>query len=416
MKFRMPGATAIAAVLVALAAPAPLAFAQNGQAAAPVSKEIAQPLNEARAALTAKDWATGKAKLDAASAKAKTPVDKAHIERMRLYMASETKDGNAQIASINALIASGQLTPDETKQYKGALAKAHLDAGNQTASLAAFRAYIDEYGGTPDQMIGLANDYSKSNDHAASVIYAAKAIEASKTAGKPAPETWYRLLANGYRAQKQMDQYYATREATLAAYPTGANTEAYWRELVARAQEEPNFGRPATLDMYRALQATGVKLNAKEKAAASFEALEFRGLPGETVQWLEEAVASGEITSQREKENLAQAKEQMKADKAGLAKETEDLMKKGDGSALAKIGEAHLSYGDNAKAVEVLQAALTKGISDPNEAAIARLHLGIAQYRAGQKDAAQATWAEVKSDNGASMLAKTWTTIAKLKA
>ena len=44
-----------------------------------------------------------------------------------------------------------------------------------------------------------------------------------------------------------------------------------------------------------------------------------------------------------------------------------------------------------------------------------RLHLGIAQYRAGQKDAAQATWAEVKSDNGAGMLAKNWTIISKLK-
>jgi hypothetical protein len=415
MKFRMPGATAIAAILVAVAAPAPLAFAQNGQAQAQVSRDVVQPLNEARAALTAKDWATSKTKLDAASAKAKTPVDKAQIERLRLYMASEMKDGNAQVASINMLMASGQLTPDEVKQYKGALAKAHLDAGNQPASLAAYRAFIDEYGGTPEQLISLANDYSKLNDHVASVTYANKAIDAHKAAGTKAPEPWFRLLANGYRAQKQMDQYYATREATLAAYPSSQYTEAYWRELIARAQEEPNFGRPATLDMYRALQATGVKLNPQEKAAASFEALEFRGLPGETVAWLEEGVASGEITSAREKENLATAKEQMKADKAGLAKETEDLLKKGDGSSLGKIGEAHLSYGDNAKAIEVLQAALTKGISDPNEAAIVRLHLGIAQYRAGQKDAARATWAEVKSDNGAGMLAKNWTIISNLK-
>ena len=83
---------------------------------------------------------------------------------------------------------------------------------------------------------------------------------------------------------------------------------------------------------------------------------------------------------------------------------------------LAKIGEAHMSYGDYPKAIEVLQAALTKGIASPEEAAFARLHLGIAQYRAGQADAARATWAEVKSDNGATVLAQNWTLISKIKA
>ena len=72
MKFRLPGATAIAALMLAVAAPAPLAFAQNGGAApaVTVSREVVQPLNEARNAVIAKDWATAKTKLDAATAKA----------------------------------------------------------------------------------------------------------------------------------------------------------------------------------------------------------------------------------------------------------------------------------------------------------------------------------------------------------
>jgi hypothetical protein len=129
MTFRLPGATAIAAIVVALAAPAPLAFAQNGGAppAVTVSRDVVQPLNEGRTAIIAKDWATAKTKLDAAAAKAKTPTDKAQIERLRYVMAAETKDGKQQIASINVLVASGTLTPDETKQYKGAIARAHAD-------------------------------------------------------------------------------------------------------------------------------------------------------------------------------------------------------------------------------------------------------------------------------------------------
>jgi hypothetical protein len=37
----------------------------------------------------------------------------------------------------------------------------------------------------------------------------------------------------------------------------------------------------------------------------------------------------------------------------------------------------------------------------------------MAQHRSGQKDAARTTWAEIKADNGAAMLARSWTLISK---
>ena len=79
-------------------------------------------------------------------------------------------------------------------------------------------------------------------------------------------------------------------------------------------------------------------------------------------------------------------------------------------------GACFFNLNDYPKAIETLQAALSKGIASPEETAFARLHLGIAQYRAGQADAARTTWAEVKSDNGTTVLAQTWTLISKIKA
>lgn len=415
MKFRMPGATALAALMVAVAAPAPLAFAQQGGAQVQVSREIAQPLNEARTAIQAKDWATAKSKLDAATAKAKTPADKGQIDRLRVYVAAQTNDGAAQLAGINALIASGTLTPEESKQYKGALAKAYLDAGDQAGSLKAFGAYINEFGGTPDQYIGIANDYAKANDYANAITWATKAIDAAKANGTP-QEAWYRLLASAHRAQKQMPEYYAVREATLIAHPNSQNAPAYWQELIARVQEEPGFGTAVRLDMFRALQAAGVKLPPEQLAGAANEAVETHGLPNDAVQLLDAGVSSGEITVQGAKELLAKAKSQAANDKAGLAKETADVLAKGDGAAIATIGEAHLSYGDYPKAIEVLQAAIAKGISDPGDLALAKLHLGIAQFRAGQADAARSTWAEVTPGNATGTLAHAWTLISKVKA
>jgi TolA-binding protein len=82
---------------------------------------------------------------------------------------------------------------------------------------------------------------------------------------------------------------------------------------------------------------------------------------------------------------------------------------------MASIGEAHLSYGDYARAAEVLKSALSKGISEPGAADLARLHLGIALYRQGQPTEAQNAWAEIKSANGAAVLAQSWSLISRVR-
>ena len=409
MKFRTLGATAIAALFVAIAAPAPLAFAQNGAALPPVSKQIVGPLNDARAAIIAKDWTTATTKLAEASNGAKTPADTNAVNRLKVAMTVENKDAKTQLAAMTALLAApGALTPEETKQYKNALAKVYLDMGDQPGSLKAYRAYIDEFGGTPDNLIGIANDSSKAGDHATAVTYAAKAIAASTT---PAPESWYRLYVRSLQAAGQTDKYYTELETVVVKFPK----EEYWRILLGRAQTEPKFSPNMYLDLYRALQESGAKLTAQERSKAADEALR-RGLPGEALALLEPANARGEVTSEFDKKNLATARSQSTSDKASLAKDTRDALAKGSASDLALTGEAQLSYGDNAKAVEVLKAAIAKGITDPAELAATKLHLGIAQYRAGDTAGAKATWAEVKSDDGAGTIAHNWALIVDANA
>jgi tetratricopeptide (TPR) repeat protein len=407
MRFLKLGATALVGVFLASATVAPAVFAQTPPAAVQVSRDMVTPLNEARAAIVAKDWPTATAKLTAAAAKAKTPADKAQLDRLRLVMAAETKDYPGQLSSINGLLASGTLTPDEIKQYKGALIKIYADMGDPAKSLAASREYVDTYGGSHEMMAALANDYAKAGDNASSLLYVDKAIAAARTAGAKPPEAYYRLKARVHQGLKDQPGYYKTLEALLADYPK----DTYWVELIARAQNEPQYGVATRLDMYRTLIAAGVQLTPEQKANAAHEAIE-RGLPGEALGLLESA---GALNSERDKENLDNARTQAPKDKAGLAAETASIVSKGDASAIASIGEAHLSYGDYPKAVELLQSALSKGIANAAEADVARLHLGIAQYRSGDKDGARTTWAAIKADNGAAVLAQNWTLISKLK-
>ena len=84
--------------------------------------------------------------------------------------------------------------------------------------------------------------------------------------------------------------------------------------------------------------------------------------------------------------------------------------------ALANIGEAMMSHGDNAQAIDLIKKGIERGISDPGELDMAKLHLGIAQFRSGDKEAARTTWAEVKADNGAGALARNWVLISQIQS
>ncbi len=412
MQFLKLGMTAIASgVLATMAMASAPALAQPKPP--PLSKQVAQPLGEAQKAAQAKDWATAKVKLDAATAQAKTPTDKVAVDKVRVYVQSESKDHAGLAASLESLLASNLLTPEETKQYRGVLAKAYGDAGDTAKSLAAFRTYIGAYGGTTEQYIALSADAVKSKDYTNALADAKKAIEISKAAGQKAPDTAYLLQMRVYKDQNDMANYYAVEEALVLEYPK----VDYWKELIGfRVQDSPNYGGPVRLDLFRAMQAAGVPLTADEKRRAVDEAMK-RALPAEALALLEPAIAAGELGStEDDKDNLKKAKAQIGTDKANLDKEAADALKKGNGIALANIGEAMMTHGDYPKAIELIKAGLDKGISNAAEADIARLHLGISQFRGGDKAAAQATWATVKADNGAGALAQNWILISKLNS
>jgi len=411
MKLLKLGMTAIATGVLATLAMSTPALAQKAQAPA-LTKSVIGPLGEAQKAAGAKDFATAKTKLDAAAAQAKTPQDKVAIDKVRVYVQSESKEHVALAATLESLLASGLITPEETKQYRGVLAKAYGDAGDSAKSIGAFRTYLNAYGGTSEQYIALSADAVKSKDYANAIADAKKAIELSKTAGQKAPDTAYLLQMRAYKDQNDMANYYAVEEELVLEYPK----VDYWKELIGyRVQDSANYGGPARLDLFRAMQAASVPLTANEKRTAVNEAMK-RALPAEAIALLEPAIAAGELGSAPEdQENLKKAKAQIGTDKANLDKEAAEALKKGNGIALANIGEAMMTHGDYPKAIELIKAGLDKGIPNAGEADIARLHLGISQLRSGDKDAARATWATVKADNGAGALAQNWIVISKLK-
>src|SRR5690606_5425616 len=133
-----------------------------------------------------------------------------------------------------------------------------------------------------------------------------------------------------------------------------------------------------------------------------------QGFPGEAVRSLEEGFVNGSLDSSDERLNrlLNNAREREQQDRASLASLEAEAAAAATGQASIAVGEAYLSYGNYAKAVELLRAGIAKG--GVNNEQGARLHLGVAQHKAGDTAAAVATFGTVTGTDGSGRLARVW--------
>ena len=102
------GALALATAAFQIAGLGPANAAQDpAQRKLAISKAAQKPIAELQAAIAAKDVANIPAKLAAAQAAAKSPDEKLIVAKFQLTAAVAANDEAAQVAAVEALIASG---------------------------------------------------------------------------------------------------------------------------------------------------------------------------------------------------------------------------------------------------------------------------------------------------------------------
>jgi tetratricopeptide (TPR) repeat protein len=417
---------ALAAVLgaAALVAPAAEAQRQRQQPAPPpggvaVNRNMQAPLGAAQQAIGIQNWAEAKAQLDRADAVAVTPAEKLVVARMRYQVAETSADKPGKVTALQAIIASGGVPADQLKAIEVGLAAAMIEAGDTPGGLAQMRSTYDRYGGTPADYAALGQQFARANDNATAETLLMKAIADSSIGGAKAPESYYRVLLSIHRTTQANAKYTALLVDLIKAYPK----PEYIKEHVALAQREANWAAGTDelrLDLYRALIAGGVTLNAQETYQMAREA-DRRVLYGEGLGVLKPAVDSGALGGASDSnaagtnQLLTQLTTKAAREQSSLATEERDVGRTGTPAELAALGEVFLTYGQYDKAVQFIQRALTAGLPPGPRTDGVRLHLGIAQYKAGQKDAARATWAQITGDNGAAALARSWTLISEVR-
>lgn len=378
--------------------PAP-AYAQSDA----VRAEVGKPLQQAAELLKANRAKDALAKLrEAEAVPNKSPAEQLTIERMRGAAAARAGETSTAIKAFETVLASGKLGTAEQAQIASQLAYLHSQTKdwNKTREWAQKAKQLGGNAAELDKLLAYVN--SQTGDFAAIARDAQASIDAAEKAGRRPEENDLLALADAQRRTGNNAGQMATLEKLVAYYPK----QEYWAAVLSRIQGKPGFSGRLALDVDRLKRQTKTMDKAEEYVELAQLALQ-ESQAAEAKAVLDEGFARGLLgkgaEAERQKRLLALAT-QRAADAPKALAEAEAEAK--DGNALVRIGMGYSGVGQHDKAIALIQKGIAKGdLRNPEDA---RLHLGIAYLRAGNKAKAAEAFRSVKGTDGTADLARLW--------
>lgn len=321
-------------------------------------------------------------------AAATTPDEKYVLNQYRLDAAIKAKDTKAQSQALEAMLATGLVPAAEVPKFQFYLGKFAYEANDLAKAETSLNAAATGGYSSTDLFLTQSQLYSKLNRTPQSLAALEKAIAAEKAAGQAVPEDWYKFGLS--QAYKSKDNAATAKWAGmhLAAFPTPQN----WRQSLVIYRDSGQLGRKIELDLFRLMRATNSLAGEKDFYDYAYVANQ-DGLPGEAKGAIDLLKAKGPVTNRGINELYTEVSSKVAADKASLATEEKRAGSAANGLIAAGTANAYLGYGEYAKAVPLLQTALSKGGVDADEV---NTRLGIALAMSGQKEEAKKAFANVK--------------------
>jgi hypothetical protein len=209
-------------------------------------------------------------------------------------------------------------------------------------------------------------------------------------------------------AQKSNDSATQGRmlEKLLNYYPK----PDYWLLAINSVMQLAEHDDRLTLQVYRLMQDAGAMKRADQTAEMAQIALE-RGFPGEAQTVIEQGIAKGVFTEQRDKDRnqrmLDQAKKLVAIEKTSIAATEKQAASSANGELLVAAGSSYfLNLGDPVKGAALISQGIAKGgLKNANDAWVT---LGLAQWKAKNAAEADRAFGKVDKNDGYERLAKLW--------
>ena len=393
--------------LIATAAPigAPIA-AQETTLQYSLSRNVREPAQQAQAAIAQSNFPAASSYLNQAAAAAQTDGDRYVLATMQLDVANRTFNTAAQVAAINALLASPLLAATHRSELYYHRARISYHAQNGDAARTDLQAAIDAGTSNPRIYIAMASLLDEGRDHAGALVLVERAFEIHRTAGLATPVDWYRRAINIAQGLSDTGRISAYGQSMLAEHPTRRN----WRDVLIQHRAVYAADPDAALDLWRLQEAAGA-LTGEFDYRDYARVANGRRFPGE----IERIVQAGRANSVLDGGNS-----EIATLDRGTTAAAQNLRNALPGRAQAAAGSAtganalsaaddYMSLGDYAAAIPLYRTAIEKGSVDTE---LANIRLGMALARTGDAAGARAALDLAVGPRGS--IARLWRVYADL--
>jgi tetratricopeptide (TPR) repeat protein len=383
----------VAAVMLA----AGLAQAQEA-----LRPEVGKPLQAAQELLKEGKYKDALAKVREADAVAdRTPYENFILDRMRASAAAAAGDDATAVKSFEAVLNSGRLQTAERLQVIEAIANVLYRAKDYAKAIEWSQRYSKE-GGSSEQMNNLqASAHYLSGDYAGLVKDMQQKVQAVESSVPIVDEPTLRMLAASYAKLGDDAGYMSTLEKLLVHHPK----KDYWAEMLARLQNKPGFSDRMALDVYRLRIVTGTLNEPAQYVEMAQLALQ-DGLPAEAKKVVEAGYAAGKLGTGAEAGRHQRLRDLANKQAAEDEKSLNAAIIGLSADALVNTGQALVSVGRVDEGIGLIDNGLAKGgLKHPEEA---RLHLGQAYLRSGNKNKAIEVFKSIKGTDSTGDLGRLW--------
>lgn len=389
-----------------------IAHAQAPAKGETIRPEVGKPLQAAQELMKAQKPRDALGEIQKADAVPnKTPFESYLVERLRGMAAVSAGDVPTAVKSFEVVIASGRLTPAELQPIVQALAGNYYRAKDYPKAIAWASRYFKEGGDDLNMRAMLIHSYYLSDEFDSAAQEALADINAEEKAGRKPPEDRLQLLANSYLKMKDESRYAYALEKLVSYYPK----KEYWADLIARTQRKPTFADRMAPDVFRLKLATGTMSDPEDYLEMAQLALQ-SGFPAEAKQALDKGYAAGILgagpNAERHRKMREMVEKEAVEDRKALAQKGNEAKAEAarDGLALLNLGYAYVLEGQYDKGIAFMERGLAKGTKKPQDA---RLHIGIAYLKAGQKEKAFEIFRNIGGVHGAADMGRLWSIHAK---
>ena len=371
-----------------------------------VRAEMGKPLTEIQDLLDKKQFALASEKIDALNAfDKKTPYEIFVIDRMHAVVASGTKNTEQLAAAFDGMVNSEFLKENEKLHLIEGMAGTYFNEKKYDQAIVWAKRYLEKNNTSASMHNLLSRAYYLKNDFPNAIVEL-KAIIADDQAAKRIPtEETLRLLASSYQQSKDNAGYTSVLEMMVEYHPT----REYWGDLLYRTEHKAGFSDRLRLDLYRLMLVTN-NMDDPGQYVEMAELALLAGLPTEAKSAVDAGYAANLLGTGKDAAKHKQLRDKVNKQAADDVKslDTGETAAKNakTGIGLVNFGYNYVVNGQFEKGISLIEQGIAKGgLKSADEA---KLHLGLAYLKSGNRDKAIEAFNTIQGTDGAADIAQLW--------